>query len=125
LYKHEHATLIVMQNLYATVDKHQSTNEFWDLLANILAVRIDHAQWHYLLLAYAALLAHAPAGSFGLAELNKLMRTLYTWASDEEIRELLNRYRDAGLVCFCAAALGPGALLTAGRNLPGDASQDQ
>jgi hypothetical protein len=94
-----------MQNLYATVDKQRTANELWDLLSDILAGRINNAQWHYLLLTYAALLAYAPVGSFGLAELNKLMRTLYTWASDEEIRELLVRYRDAGLVRFSAAAV--------------------
>jgi hypothetical protein len=105
IYRHETATLIVMQQLYRTIEKlsnegHDVFQYFSDALTNSM----EEARWQYLLLLYARYLPIAPPGSFGLSEIGNIMRTLYPSASDGKMHEILSKYREAGLVC-CSACI--------------------
>jgi hypothetical protein len=56
------------------------------------------ARWQYLLLLYALIVPNAPAGLFALNDISTIVRKLYPQATDGEAHEMLQRYRESGLV---------------------------
>jgi hypothetical protein len=94
-----HATVIVMQQLYASLERLQEQNEVSKLFCDIITCAIPEARWQYLLLLYALIIPNAPAGLFALSDVAKLIHKLYPLATDGETHEIMQRYRESGLVC--------------------------
>lgn len=114
IYRHESATAIVLQQLYASLERLQEQNEVSRLFCDILTTAMPEARWQYLLLLYALIIPNAPAGLFGLGDVSSIVHKLYPQATDGETHDLLQRYRESGLVwhllstsccCFCVRFL--------------------
>lgn len=126
IYRHESATAIVLQQLYASLERLQEQNEvsklFCDILTSTMPGEINHvpahkctgfsqgqrgkahsraeARWQYLLLLYALILPNAPTGLFALNDVSIIVHKLYPQATDGETHDMLQRYRESGLVCI-------------------------
>lgn len=125
IYRHESATAVVLQQLYASLERLQEQNEVSRLLCDILTTAMPgtverlglrictapacwqdfvtcivhaEARWQYLLLLYALIIPNAPAGLFALNDVSTIVHKLYPQATDGEAHDMLQRYRESGLV---------------------------
>lgn len=88
----------MLQDIFFTIEANTSIDPIWGFFSDILSESIAAAKWQYVLLMYAFYQPDAPKGSFGLKELNCILRSLYPKAADDEAQKLLLRFREMGLV---------------------------
>ena len=105
MYTHEHSTLIVMQDIYATVQHGKQTNELFSLFSDVLSGKLEQPIWEYLMLQYVMYKAHTSTGTFGLKDLRKVFHLLFPNSPDGDISFLLKRYRGTGSVRYVSWAV--------------------
>lgn len=98
MFQHSHAALITLQDIFFTVERNQKGDTIWTFFSDVLADTVEPAKWQYILLLYAFFQPNAPKGSFGLKDLNNILHSLYPKATDDEVQNLMLRFREMGLV---------------------------
>lgn len=88
----------MQQQLYASLERLQEQNEVSRLFCDILTTAMPEARWQYLLLLYALIIPNTPAGLFALNDVSTIVHKLYPQATDGEAHDMLQRYRESGLV---------------------------
>lgn len=96
LYRHHLAAAVVLRQVYSSLMSLRQSNLLVQLFCDILTESIASPRWHYILTIYALIHGNAPAGSFGRSDLSILMQTVYPDASDSNIHEIVQRFRDSG-----------------------------